>query len=238
MNIGNLKFVVGLTIAVLGTTGVTVPHKADAAEFVASEFRGNEANVSSSQLIKSSSKEQAVAPIASPALGFVKATAEQGLTFLSDPNSSQEQKKLEFKKLLDASFDLDTIGRFVLGKYWNSATPTQQQQYAFYFKRMVVNVYAGRFGEYKGQKFEVKSVQTVNATDSLVTSFIYPVGGGEPVQVDWRVRQKGNVFKIVDVLVSGVSMSITQRSDFASVIQRGGGQIDVLIDYLKQKSVN
>ena len=57
--------------------------------------------------------------------------------------------------------------------------------------------------------------------------------GGEEVQVDWRVRNKGGSYKIVDVLVAGVSMSVTQRSDFASVIQRGGGNVDALIAELK-----
>ncbi len=169
------------------------------------------------------------------ALDFVKSTAEKGLTFLSDPNSTQEQKKSEFKKLLDRSFDLDTIGRFVLGKYWNSATPAQQKEYSALFRKMVVEVYAGRFGEYKGEKFEVKSARSISKKDSMVTSYIMPVSGGEPIQVDWRVRQDGSSYKIVDVLVSGVSMSVTQRSDFSSVIQRGGGDIAVLIDYLKQK---
>jgi phospholipid transport system substrate-binding protein len=169
------------------------------------------------------------------ALDFVKSTAEKGLTFLSDPESSQEQKKREFKKLLDNSFDLDTIGRFVLGKYWNSATAEQQKEYNSLFRKMVVEVYAGRFSDYKGQKFEVKTVRSISSKDSLVTSYIYPESGGEPIQVDWRVRKTGSVYKVVDVLVTGVSMSVTQRSDFASVIQRGGGNIDVLIDYLKNK---
>jgi len=172
---------------------------------------------------------------ASGALDFVKATAEKGLTFLSDPKSSQDQKTREFKKLLDNSFDLDTIARFVLGKYWNSATPNQQKEYSILFKKMVVEVYAGRFGDYKGEKFEVKTVRSIGKTDSLVTSYIVPVNGGDPIQVDWRVRQKGADYKVVDVLVSGVSMSVTQRSDFSSVIQRGGGDIAVLIDYLKEK---
>lgn len=169
------------------------------------------------------------------ALDFVKSTAEKGLTFLSDPESSQDQKKREFKKLLDNSFDLDTIGRFVLGKYWNSATAEQQKEYNSLFRKMVVEVYAGRFSDYKGQKFEVKTVRSISSKDSLVTSYIYPESGGEPIQVDWRVRKTGSVYKVVDVLVTGVSMSVTQRSDFASVIQRGGGNIDVLIDYLKNK---
>ena len=172
---------------------------------------------------------------ADSALKFVKSTAESGLTFLSNPKSTRDEKKVEFKKLLNNSFDLDTIGRFALGRYWNQATPAQQQQYQALFRKMVVEVYSDRFNDYKGQKFEVKSARTISDTDSLVTSVIVPTDGSENVQVDWRVRTKGGANKIVDVLVTGVSMGVTQRSDFSSVIQRGGGNIDVLIDYLKKK---
>lgn len=173
-------------------------------------------------------------PKVSGALQFVKSTAEAGLTFLSNANSTQEQKKSEFRKLLNNSFDLDTIGRFTLGRYWNAATPAQQQQFLTLFRKMVVAVYANRFGDYKGQKFEVKSARAISDTDTLVTSFIVPVDGGENIQVDWRVRSKGGNNKIVDVLVSGVSMGVTQRSDFSSVIQRGGGDINVLLEHLKK----
>jgi phospholipid transport system substrate-binding protein len=167
------------------------------------------------------------------AFKFVQSTAEAGLKFLSNPQSQQDEKKREFRKLLDSSFDLDTIGRFALGRYWNTATPQQREDYLVQFRRMVVDVYANRFDDYKGQKFEAKTFRAISPTDTLVTSYIKPVDGSADIQVDWRVRSKGNTYKIVDVLVSGVSMSVTQRSDFASVIQRGGGNVDVLINHLK-----
>lgn len=170
------------------------------------------------------------------ALNFVKDTAEKGLTFLSNPNAGEEDKKAEFKKLLNNSFDMESIGRFTLGRYWNVATPAQQTQYQDLFRKMVVNVYAQRFGDYKGQKFTVKSARPVGNDDVLVTSYIVPTDGSDNIQVDWRVRTRNGSTKIVDVLVAGVSMSVTQRSDFSSVIQRGGGKLDVLLDYLKQKS--
>jgi phospholipid transport system substrate-binding protein len=168
------------------------------------------------------------------AFKFVQSTAETGLKFLSKPEAAEAQKKQEFRKLLDSSFDLDTIGRFALGTYWNRATPAQQKEYLAQFRKMVVDVYAARFGDYKGQKFEAKSFRSISATDTLVTSYIVPVDGGSNIQIDWRVRNKGGSYKIVDVLVAGVSMSVTQRSDFASVIQRGGGNVDILIDHLKK----
>jgi phospholipid transport system substrate-binding protein len=170
------------------------------------------------------------------ALDFVKATAEKGLTFLSKPNSTEAEKTAEFKKLLNNSFDMDSIARFSLGRYWNTANAAQQKEYTALFKKMVVNVYTQRFGDYKGQKFEVKSARPVGNGDVLVMSHIIPTDGSDSIQVDWRVRNKAGTFKIVDVLVAGVSMSVTQRSDFSSVIQRGGGTIDVLINHLKQKS--
>lgn len=169
------------------------------------------------------------------ALNFVKATAEKGLTFLSKPNSTEAEKTAEFKALLNNSFDMDSIARFSLGRYWNTANAAQQKEYTALFRKMVVNVYTQRFGDYKGQKFEVKSARPVGNGDVLVMSHIIPTDGSDSIQVDWRVRNKAGTYKIVDVLVAGVSMSVTQRSDFSSVIQRGGGTIDVLINHLKQK---
>lgn len=178
---------------------------------------------------QASSKEQV-------AVDFVKATAEKGLTFLSNPNSSDTQKKDEFRKLLNTSFDMDSIARFTLGRYWNTATPAQQKEYVTLFRSMVVNVYAERFGDYKGEKFEVKTARPVSNDDVLVSSQIIPTTGGDNIQVDWRVRNRNGQLKIVDVLVAGVSMSVTQRSDFSSVIQRGGGKIETLLAYLKERA--
>jgi phospholipid transport system substrate-binding protein len=173
------------------------------------------------------------AEISEGAFKFVQATAEKGLKFLSNPDADVTVKRAEFRKLLDQSFDLETIGRFALGTYWRSATPAQQKEYQALFRKMVVDVYTARFNDYKGQQFQTKGYRSIGQNDTLVNSLIIPADGGQPIAVDWRVRSKGGSYKIVDVLVSGVSMSVTQRSDFASVIQRGGGNVDVLINHLK-----
>ena len=71
-------------------------------------------------------------------------------------------------------------------------------------------------------------------TDGIVSSQIIRPDA-PPVAVDWRVRQRGDSLKVIDVAVEGVSMSVTQRSEFASVIQRGGGQIESLLQTLRQR---
>ncbi len=164
---------------------------------------------------------------------FITNMGDQGINFLGSHELTQEQKAAEFKELLENSFDMNTIARFSLGTYWNAATPAQREEYLKLFEQMIVKVYSKRFSDYNGQKFEVQSVRPDGAKDALVTSYIVP-DQGQKVRVDWRVRNKGS-YKIVDVLVEGVSMAMTQRSDFASVIQRGGGNVDVLLDHLRQQ---
>lgn len=172
------------------------------------------------------------------AFNFVKSMTDRGLAFLANTELTKAQKSNEFRKLLESSFDLETIGRFALGRYWNTASPAQKTEYSKLFRKMVVDVYTNRFDEYKGQKVEVKSFRPVGNSDTLVTSFIVSPSGGDPVQVDWRVRNKGGSYKIVDVIVAGVSMSVTQRSDFSSVIQQGGGDLNALLTKLRDGSLS
>jgi len=163
---------------------------------------------------------------------FVNDMGEEAINFLSDDSLNQSQKEREFRDLLKDNFDMRTIGRFALGKYWNLASPDQQSEYQRLFENMVVEVYAQRFNEYQGQNFEVRDARPSGKADVIVNSYIVPDTGSD-IQVDWRVRYKNGRYKIVDVIIEGVSMAVTQRSDFSSVIQRGGGNIQVLLAHLQ-----
>ena len=167
---------------------------------------------------------------------FVDSMAGRAIAFLGDDKISAAQKRGSFKKLLEDSFDMATIGRFALGTYWKSATEAQRAEYQRQFKAMVVTVYSERFTEYTDQTFRTTGARAEGKKDVLVSSVIESASGQNPVRVDWRVRNKGGSYKIVDVIVEGVSMSLTQRSDFSSVIQSGGGDVDVLLAHLKKRN--
>lgn len=166
------------------------------------------------------------------AKSFVESMAKQGIDFLANPGLSADQRKAEFKKLLQGKFDIRSIGRFALGRYWNSATDAQKKEYQSLFEKMIVDVYSRRFGDYNGQDFQVGSARPEGQADSIVTTYIVP-SDGPKVTVDWRIRYKDGNYKVIDVIVEGVSMATTQRSEFASIIQRGGGQIDALLSHLR-----
>lgn len=177
---------------------------------------------------------EANSEIGAGAQNFVQTMANRGIDFLSNDAMKAEQKTTAFKKLLQNSFDMKTIGRFSLGRYWRVATTEERNEYLKLFERMVLNVYTQRFSGYEGQKFETRGFRSDGSKDTIVISFIVPEKGPE-VQVEWRIRYKNGHYKVVDVIVEGVSMSVTQRSDFSSVIQRGGGNIQVLLTHLRPK---
>jgi len=168
------------------------------------------------------------------AQSFIEGIASSGISFLSDESLSDEQRASAFRKLLHESFDMKTIGRFALGRYWRTSTEKERREYLKLFEEMVVDVYSRRFSDYDGHRLEVTKARPTGKSDAIVVSYIVPESGPK-VTVEWRVRYKRGKYKVVDIIVEKVSMSLTQRSDFASVIQRGGGQVEVLLAHLREE---
>lgn len=174
---------------------------------------------------------------AAPEEAYIDKLGQQVVTILGDKEMGDAKRKAGFSKLLTQNFDLKTIGRFVMGRHWRDATPEQQKEYQALFEKMVVTVYTQRFSDYSGQQMVVKgSVPAEGSKDTFVKSEIRQTDGAPPVAVEWRVRPSGKSYRIVDAVVEGVSMSVTQRSDFDAIVAKGG--IDGLIQELKNRVAN
>lgn len=177
-------------------------------------------------------------PEASEARAFVRSVADRGIAFLSDGALTQDEKSRQFRTLINDSFDMNTIARFALGRYWRQASAAQKKEYLELFRKMIVATYSDRFSDYSGQGFSIDGSREIGKRDILVSTSITPPQDAEDSQqisVGWRVRRQDDTYQIVDVIVEGVSMSVTHRSDFAAVIQRGGGNVRVLLDHLREK---
>jgi phospholipid transport system substrate-binding protein len=146
-----------------------------------------------------------------------------------------EQRSAEFSQILSDSFDLKTIGRFVIGRTWNTATPAQQTEYMDLFKSLVIRNYGERMSLYTGEGFLVVGTRTESEMDTTVLSQITHPDGSAATTIDWRVRQKDGKMGVIDVIVEGVSLSVTQRQEYSAVIQHNGGQIDGLLQTMRDQ---
>lgn len=173
--------------------------------------------------------------IKTPAGKFVQSLGDRAISIIADKTITAQQRADKFRAILGDSFDLMTIGRFVIGRTWNTATPEQQSEYMRLFKELVVKSYGDRLTLYTGEGFRVISSRPESEKDFIVNSQITHPDGSAPTSIDWRIRQRDGKFGVIDVVVEGVSLSVTQRQEYSAIIQRDGGQISGLLDMMRKQ---
>jgi len=152
-------------------------------------------------------------------------------------NASPAQRVARFHELFREDFDVPGIARFVLGRYWKTSTPEQQEEFVKLFEDYIALVYSSQLAAYSGETLKVTGSRP-EPEGAVVASEIVRPTGTPPVKVEWHLTDRNGAYKISDVAVDGISMAVTQRSEFAAVIQRNGGQVQGLINQLREKTGN
>ena len=168
---------------------------------------------------------------------FIASLGDRALQVLIVGSQDPSERDAAFREILDEGFDLPLIGRYALGRYWRRATSVQRREYVKLFEDFIVSTYVARLGEYGGETLRVVSSRP-DDRDTVVISEIV-LEGRPSIRIDWRVRNGDpdrSEPKIIDVIVEGISMLLTQRDEFASVIQRSGGNVEGLLVRLREKS--
>lgn len=168
------------------------------------------------------------------AANFIVKLAERAVTGLARTDVTYAERDRRFRELLDEGFDVPAIARFVLGRYWRTATEAERVEYMKLFEELIVQMYSSRFIGYAGESVRVISTRAGSDGEVTVVSELARPSGA-PIRIDWRVFRTGAGFKIYDVVVEGVSMSVTQRDDFSGLIQSSGGRVENLLAALREK---
>lgn len=180
-------------------------------------------------------ESQAVNIDSKQAEAFMNNIGETVINLLTNKSISDQERAQEFQKILESSFNVKATGKFVLGRYWNQASEAEKQRFLELFKATTVASYATRFKEYTSEKFEITGSRVEGDGGITVLSHIVR-SKGEPISIDWKIfADKNGGIRIYDVILEGISMGITLRSEYASVIQQGGGNIQALIAALEKK---
>jgi phospholipid transport system substrate-binding protein len=167
---------------------------------------------------------------------FVQAVAEKTIETLTGKTLSQFERETLFREILRENFDLKAIGPWVLGRYWRAASGPERDEYLALFEDFVVKTYASRFRKYSSERLAVSSATTRTPHLSIVHSKLVRPHGAPAILIDWRVRAANGDYKIVDVVIEGVSMSQTQRSEFRSIIRQHGGDVGGLLAVLRERT--
>ena len=157
-----------------------------------------------------------------------------------DDIADADDRKRFLAGAIAARTNVDLLGRLALGRHWRSLDPADRSEYRRLFSEVVIGDLAGRLGsllyELDGpldQHFAITNSAVSGKKDVLVRSKVIAVDG-RPLAVDWRLRDLENGLAIIDLVVEGISLLVSQRSEFASVIERS--QIDGLIEALRHRA--
>ena len=165
---------------------------------------------------------------------FVENLGKQVVEKVSNINLSESERIINFRNLYLDAFDNYYISRFVLGQYWKRLDSNMRKQFVESFNNYIVTTYAPKFKGWEG---------TFKATDSLLENNYYNVKmnvlnkDGPTLKFMWKIYlDKNKNFKILDVNIDGVSMLVTQRAEFMSVIKNNPKGVIGLIEAMKKKT--
>ena len=167
---------------------------------------------------------------------YVMKMTTNAINTLTDKSTSQDEKENQFGELFDKNFDVSSISRFVLGKYWKQSSLDQKKNFIKAFRNYVVKTYSSRFNEYSGEQLKLVGFKNESNPKIFLVHTILERQDAPVIKVDWRIGKKKDRFVILDIIIEGISLAITQRSEFVSVIDQNDGSIDQLIFLLKEKT--
>lgn len=177
---------------------------------------------------------QALADDKAEASKFANELGHQALKVITDKSLAKDAKRVRLEALFEENVDIDWIGKFVLGRYWRGASDQQRQDYLANYKTFLIKHYTSNLTEFTDANFEVTKVTPEDRGGNTVTMHLKRPGAEDTI-VNYTVRknEKGKL-NVYDIIVEGVSMITTQRSEFNSVASGKG--VDYLIAELGKRS--
>ena len=161
---------------------------------------------------------------------FVTSFANSAISILSNDKVSEAERTSSFTELVMSSIDLNLISKFVLSKAWKNASDEQKENYLIAFKDYFVSSYANKLDQYTGEKVDVIGSQEAGKYVIVESNIIREGTDTLKINLKWRLLNKDDQIKIIDLNIEGISLVIAQREEFQSFLANNGYDLDKLIE--------
>jgi phospholipid transport system substrate-binding protein len=167
------------------------------------------------------------------ARAVIAETVEEVLAVLRDKSKSTEDRIRSLEQIVYGRFDLYVMSRLVLARNWKRFSEEQKKQYVEEFKQYLTNSYGNRIERYDQQEVKIVGEREEPRGDVVVQTKI--LGGEfEGASVDYRLRKKDSDWRVIDVVIEGISMVSNYRDQFKSIVSSGGPEL--LLEKLREKN--
>lgn len=168
---------------------------------------------------------------------FLDSYGDRAISMLGDQSRSESERREAFDQLLREGFDLESISAFVLTSYWREASEAQRSRFVEAFQDVLASRFLPMFADAKSDSFAIQGSRNISGRDDLfMVATVLTDRKGRQVKTDWRVKETGSGYQILDVSVEGASMAQTFRDEYRSFVRSSDQGLDGLIQRLEQQA--
>ena len=169
---------------------------------------------------------------------LVQKITEEVLTAIKSDKQLASGDKVKAMKLAEEKvlpyIDFEEATRLAVGRAWSQASAEQKKKLVGEFRNMLVRTYSNAIEAYQGQSLKVLPSRKQDAKDEATVRAQFVRPGAPPLPLEFQMRKTGQEWKVYDIAVEGISLVLTYRSEFDTVVKQEG--IDGLIKRLGQKN--
>lgn len=154
---------------------------------------------------------------------FYENVTTQAQKIIRGPGKTTEQKQEELGVLFNKAVDTNWIGKFVLGRFWKTATPEEHKEYLDLYRQYLTKIYVSKFDDDDISNFELKlASMTRNRSGDIAAKTMIQRPGQQDVHVDYTLTEVGGECRVHDIVIENVSLLSSQRSEFQALAGRSG----------------
>jgi phospholipid transport system substrate-binding protein len=127
--------------------------------------------------------------------------------------------------------DVPTIARSALGPAARSASKAQLSSFTKAYQGYVSRKYGRRFREFIGGKIEVKDARAIKSYFEVISTAY--LQGEAPFDLRWHVSDKSGKNLFFNIIIEGVNMLASERTEIGALLDKNGGNLDALIAELQ-----
>ena len=164
---------------------------------------------------------------------FVSDFAASAISILGDEGLNNNDKNIQFTDLVMSSIDMNLISKFVLSRYWKTASDQQKISYLNAFEEYFISSYANKLDQYSGEKIVIVSSEAAKKFVIVKSNIVRDGADTLKIELNWRLLTRDGQTKIIDLSIEGISLIIAQREEFQSFLSNNNESLDALINRLK-----
>ena len=170
------------------------------------------------------------------ARALISGTVDEVLVILNDPALDSVGRRTRLEQLAQKRFDFQTMSRLVVAQYWRRFSPEEREALVEEFRSFLARTYGDRIDRYNDEGVVITDVVPAGSRGDVTVMTKITGGNYDGAEVEYRLRKRDGVWRVIDVKVEGISLVLNYRDQFKAVLSRSGPK--GLLQALREKNAD